>query len=75
MDFLLHGARDEANQPYEAAVKGFRRRGVEFRICSNTLERRQVASSEVIPDATLVPSGIAEIGRLQSREGHVYMRL
>lgn len=75
VDFLLRGARDEANRPYEAAVKGFRERGVEFRVCYNTLERRQIASSEVIPEAVLVPSGIAEIGRLQSHEGYAYMRL
>jgi hypothetical protein len=75
VDFLLRGARDEASRPYEAAVKGFRERGVEFRVCYNTLERRQIASSEVIPEAVLVPSGIAEIGRLQSREGYAYMRL
>lgn len=75
VDFLLRGARDEANRPYEAAVRRFHERGVEFRVCYNTLERRQIASSEVISEATLVPSGTAEIGRLQSREGYVYMRL
>lgn len=75
VDFLLRGARDESDRPYEAAVKSFSQRGVEFRVCYNTLERRQIAASEVIPEATLVPSGIAEIGRLQSRERYVYMRL
>ena len=75
VDFLLRGARDESDRPYEATVKSFSQRGVEFRVCYNTLERRQIASSEVIPQATLVPSGIAEIGRLQSREGYAYMRL
>lgn len=75
VDFLLRGARDESNQPYASAVKVFSEKGVEFRVCYNTLERRQIASSEVIAEATLVPSGIAEIGRLQSREGYAYMRL
>jgi intracellular sulfur oxidation DsrE/DsrF family protein len=75
VDFLLHGARDETNHPYAAAVRDFRRRGVEFRVCYNTLERRRIPASELIPEATLVPSGIAEIGRLQSREGYAYMRL
>jgi intracellular sulfur oxidation DsrE/DsrF family protein len=75
VDFLLRGARDESNRPYAGAVKAFSERGVEFRVCYNTLERRQIASSEVIAEATLVPSGIAEIGRLQSREGFAYMRL
>jgi hypothetical protein len=75
VDFLLRGARDESGRAYDAAVRQFRQRGVEFRVCYNTLERRRIAAGEVIPEATLVPSGIAEIGRLQSREGYVYMRL
>ena len=29
----------------------------------------------VVPDASLVPSGIAEISRLQEREGYAYMRM
>jgi hypothetical protein len=75
VDFLLRGARDEKGAAFQPAVQQFRERGVEFRVCYNTLERRRIASSEVIPEATFVPSGIAEIGRLQSREGYVYMRL
>ena len=75
VDFLLNGARDEAGQPYSAIVREFGRRGVEFRVCSNTLERRGIAAGKVIPEALVVPSGIAEIGRLQSQEGYAYLRL
>jgi intracellular sulfur oxidation DsrE/DsrF family protein len=75
VDFLLRGARDDAGELYETAVRDLSRRGVEFRVCDNTLGRRNIAPGEVIPAATLVPSGIAEIGRLQSREGFIYLRL
>jgi intracellular sulfur oxidation DsrE/DsrF family protein len=75
VDFLLRGARDESGEPYEAAVKRFSERGVEFRVCSNTLVRRNLGPDSVLPEATLVPSGIAEIGRLQSEESYAYMRL
>lgn len=75
VDFLLSGARDETGQPFEAAVREFGQRGVEFRVCTNTLERRGIPAAQLIPQARLVPSGIAEIGRLQSREGYAYMRL
>jgi len=75
VDFLLRGARDELGQPFEPDVQRFLSRGVQFRVCYNTLERRQIGAAEVIPAATLVPSGIAEIGRLQSKEGYSYMRL
>lgn len=75
VDFLLRGALDETGQPFELTVRRFLDRGVEFRVCYNTLERRQIGAREVIPAASLVPSGIAEISRLQSKEGYSYMRL
>lgn len=73
--FLLRGAHDETGKPYETAVRRFAARGVRFRVCSNTLVRQRIDASRVVPDATLVPSGIAEIGRLQSQEGYAYMKL
>lgn len=75
IEFLLRGARDETGRAYAELVRDFRERGVEFRVCTNTLTRRQIDSSAVIQEAVLVPSGIAEIGRLQSKEGYVYLRL
>ena len=75
VEFLLRGARDETGRPYAEIVRDFRERGVEFRVCSNTLTRRQIDTAAVIPEAVLVPSGIAEISRLQAREGYVYLRL
>lgn len=75
VEFLLRGARDETGRAYAELVRDFRERGVEFRVCTNTLTRRQIDPAAVIQEAALVPSGIAEIGRLQSKEGYVYLRL
>ncbi len=75
IEFLLRGARDENGRPYEEIVRDFRARGVQFRVCGNTLTRRQIDAAAVIPEAVLVPSGIAELARLQGREGYVYLRL
>lgn len=75
VEFLLRGALDEAGRSYADIVRDFRERGVEFRVCTNTLTRRRIDTSAVIPEAVLVPSGIAEISRLQGREGYVYLRL
>ncbi len=75
VEFLLRGARDENGRPYAEIVRDFRARGVEFRVCTNTLTRRQIDTAAVIPEAVLVPSGIAEISRLQTREGYAYLRL
>ncbi len=75
VDFLLSGARDETGAEFAPLVREFGRRGVEFRVCYNTLERRGIGPAQVVPGATVVPSGIAEIGRLQTTEGYAYMRL
>ncbi|MBK9244049.1 MAG: DsrE family protein [Burkholderiales bacterium] len=76
IDFLLAGARDaDSGDLFEEAVAALRARGVDFRVCGNTLARRAISPAAVIPEATLVPSGVAEIGRLQTRERYAYLRL
>ena len=75
IEFLLAGARDAEGVAYRPAVAEFVRRGVEFRVCGNTLTMRGLGPSRLVPEATLVPSGIAEISRLQAREGFAYLRL
>ena len=75
INFLLQGAEDAEGLPFIGLVRELRERGVEFRVCTNTLTRQQIDTHAVIPEAVLVPSGIAEIGRLQKREGYTYLRL
>jgi len=75
VDFLLRGARDESGQLFETAVQRFKQRGVEFRVCTNTLVRRKIEATGIVPEATLVPSGIEEIERLQQAEGYSYLRM
>lgn len=74
IDFLLEGARDKNGNPYEVAVEELTNRGVEFKVCNNTLVSRNIDKSKVLPQATIVPSGVAELGRLQSQEGYVYIK-
>jgi uncharacterized protein len=74
IDFLLDGAQDKNGNPYEPVVQGLKEKGVDFRVCNNTLKSRKLEASAVIPEATIVPSGVAEIGRLQAREGYVYLK-
>ncbi len=74
IDFLLNGARDDKGEGYETQVAGLKERGVEFRVCRNTLKGRQLGDDAVILDAQVVPSGVAEIGRLQAKEGFVYLK-
>lgn len=74
VDFLFEGARDRNGNPYNVAVEGLSERGVKFGVCEITLRGRKLAASKFIPEATYVPSGVAEITRLQQREGYAYLR-
>jgi intracellular sulfur oxidation DsrE/DsrF family protein len=74
IDFLLNDAQDKNGNPYEPIVQGLKDRGVEFRVCNNTLKGRKLDASAVIPEATIVPSGVAEIARLEAKEGYVYLK-
>lgn len=74
VDFLLAGAKDTTGVLYENEVSKLSARGVDFRVCKNTLVRRKIDLAKVISKADLVPSGIAEISRLQSLEGYAYLK-
>lgn len=72
--FLLAGAKERNGRPFDAAVAALAQKGVEFRICRNTLEAHGIPESDVLPEAKPVPSGVVEIARLQAKEGFVYLR-
>ena len=74
IDFLLDGATDKEGNPYNVKVEELMAKGVEFRVCNNTLKSRNVDPKTVLPGAKIVPSGVAEIGRMQTYEGYVYMK-
>lgn len=72
--FLLAGAKERNGRPFDAAVTALAAQGVEFQVCRNTLTAHDVPVSQLLPEARLVPSGVAEIARLQAKEGFVYLR-
>ena len=74
IQFLLDGALDGNGAPFEAAVQELKGKGVDFRVCRFTLERNKIDPGKVIPEATLVASGVAEVSRLQFKEGFAYLR-
>ncbi len=73
IDFLLNDAKDDKGE-FAPVVAGLKEKGVDFRVCNNTLKARKLDASAVIPEATIVPSGVAEIGKLQAKEGYVYLK-
>lgn len=74
VDFLLREAKDDAGAPFAPRIAELAARGVEFRVCQNTLKLRDIPPSRLVALAKLVPSGIAEVGRLQTEEGFAYLK-
>jgi hypothetical protein len=68
------GAQDAGGRPYAEWVDQLAARGVEFRICQNSMNALRLTQTDLIDRVQLVPSGVAEIARLQAREGYVYIR-
>jgi hypothetical protein len=74
VDYLMKGAKDRNGNPYDAAVEQLVNEGVRFDVCEITLRNRKLRRDQFIPEAIFVPSGVAEITRLQQREGYAYLR-
>jgi hypothetical protein len=74
IDFLLQGATNQMDQPFAGTIADLANKGVEFRVCNNTLQARKIDAGKVAMEATIVPSGVAEVARLQAREHFVYLR-
>ena len=74
IDFLLEGAKDSKGREFSGMVGELSGKGVQFRVCNNTLTTRNVDPSKVVMEAKIVPSGVAEVARLQAKEGFVYLK-
>lgn len=74
VDFLMEGAKDKNGNPYQVTVETLVGRGVDFRVCEITLKSRKLEKSQFISEARFVPSGVAEIGKLQYRGGYAYLK-
>jgi len=74
VDYLMRGAKDKNGNPFDVAVEQLVNQGVQFDVCEITLRNRSLKREQFIPDVVFVPSGVAEITRLQAREGYAYLR-
>jgi intracellular sulfur oxidation DsrE/DsrF family protein len=74
IDFLMRGAKDANGNPFEVAVQDLVSKGVEFRLCEYTLRSRNIDPKQALEEAKLIPSGVAEVGRLQFQEGYAYLK-
>ncbi len=74
IEFLLEGAKDSKGREFSGMVGELSSKGVQFRVCNNTLTSRNIDPNKVSMEAKIVPSGVAEVARLQAKEGHVYLK-
>ncbi len=74
IDFLLQGAADDKGNPYNIRVEELKAKGVTFDVCYNTLVSRKIDAKTVLPEAVIVPSGVAELSKLQSQEKFSYVK-
>lgn len=74
VNFLLDGAQNQAGNPYNILVEELAARGVEFRVCEITLKSNKIDPKKLLPETKLVPSGVAEVARLQARENFAYIK-
>lgn len=68
------GAQDATSRPFAEWVEQLTAKGVEFRVCQNSLTAYKLAKADLVDKVQVVPSGVAEIARLQNREGYAYIR-
>jgi len=74
IDFLLQDTKDSKGREFSSSVGDLSGKGVEFRVCNNTLVSRNINPDKLLMETALVPSGVAEVARLQAREGFVYIK-
>lgn len=74
IDFLLDGATNQMDQAFAGGVSDLANKGVEFRVCNNTLVSRKISTDKLLMEAKVVPAGVAEVASLQAKQGYVYLR-
>ena len=74
VNFLLRDAKDANGNPFVVAVQDLVGKGVEFRLCEFTLKSRSIDTNQVLDEVKLIPSGVAEVSRLQFQEGYAYLK-
>jgi intracellular sulfur oxidation DsrE/DsrF family protein len=64
-----------ADDQMQARIAGLKQQGVRFEVCANTLKGRNVAVDDLydVSEADIVPSGVAELSKLQA-QGYTYIK-
>lgn len=74
IEFLLKDAVDKQGTPFQPTLAELKAKGVVFKVCRNTLTARKLTDDAVAAEALVVQAAVAEIARLQVREGYAYLK-
>lgn len=74
VDFLRKGAKTPRGNEYRTTIEELELQDVKFFVCEITLRERSLRKDDFVEQARFVRSGVAEIARLQSREGYAYIK-
>lgn len=74
IDFLLKEATDKQGTPFQPTLTELADKGVTFKVCRNTLTARKLTDDAVAEKVVVIQAAVAEIARLQQREGYAYLK-
>lgn len=74
VDSLLKEAQDENGSAIAGAIGELASRGVSFRVCNISLINQRLERTALVPEVSIVRSGVEEIVRLQNEQGYAYIR-
>ena len=74
INLLIEGTADKNGNLYALAIEELAGKGVQFDICKNSMDFFKVNPGQVLPQVKIIPSGVAEIARLQAQEHYVYIK-
>lgn len=74
IDFMLSEAKDSQGREFSSSVSELAGKGIDFRVCNNTLVGRKIPAARLLMEGKIVPSGVAEVARLQAKEGYAYLK-
>lgn len=74
VDFLMKDAKTPRGNAYRSVIEELELQDVKFVVCEITLRERNLGRDQFVEQAGFVRSGVAEIARLQQREGHAYIK-
>lgn len=73
IDFLLTDWKDSQGRSMGDAVHELSSKGVQFKICNNTLVGRKIDANRINLNAEIVPSGVASVSEYQHL-GYTYVK-